>query len=105
MLASAAAKLPTGSDWTYEVKWDGYRTLALKSGNRVSLWSRNLKDATAQYGSVARTVSKLQPETILLDGEIVALDAPGSSILPVAPPSVRAHPCLLRVRCAARGRP
>ena len=77
MLASVAAKLPTGIDWTYEVKWDGYRTLALKNGDRVSLWSRNLKDATAQYGSVARTVSRLRPETILLDGEIVALDDQG----------------------------
>jgi bifunctional non-homologous end joining protein LigD len=77
MLATAAATLPVGAEWTYEVKWDGYRTLALKNGERVSLWSRNLKDATAQYGSVARAVAKLQPETVLLDGEIVALDEHG----------------------------
>lgn len=77
MLATAAGELPAGSDWTYEVKWDGYRTLAAKNGPRVTLWSRNLKDATAQYASVARSISKLPADTLLLDGEIVALDEDG----------------------------
>ena len=77
MLATAAAKLPTGAEWSYEVKWDGYRTLALKNGDRVSLWSRNLKDATAQYPTVARSVASVPAESALLDGEIVALDEQG----------------------------
>jgi bifunctional non-homologous end joining protein LigD len=77
MLATSAESLPVGGEWTYEVKWDGYRTLALKNGPRVTLLSRNLKDATAQYGSVARSVMKLQAETVLLDGEIVAIDEEG----------------------------
>jgi bifunctional non-homologous end joining protein LigD len=77
MLATSADRLPVGTDWTYEVKWDGYRTLALKAGQRVTLLSRNLKDATAQYASVARGVEQLQAEKLLLDGEIVALDDDG----------------------------
>src|SRR5436190_7138157 len=77
MLATSAEKLPAGEDWTYEVKWDGYRTLALKQGKRVTLLSRNLKDATAQYPSVARTVQTVNADTVLLDGEIVALDEQG----------------------------
>jgi bifunctional non-homologous end joining protein LigD len=48
MLASSAATLPEGQQWSYEVKWDGYRTLALKDGSRVRLLPRNLKDATRQ---------------------------------------------------------
>jgi bifunctional non-homologous end joining protein LigD len=46
MFATSATELPTGASWSYEVKWDGYRTLAIKDGARVKLVSRNLKDAT-----------------------------------------------------------
>ena len=77
MLASSADKLPTGPDWTYEVKWDGYRTLAAKSGRRATLWSRNLKDATAQYPSIARGILQIRAHDALLDGEIVAVDENG----------------------------
>ena len=77
MLASSATKLPVGDGWTYEVKWDGYRTLAVKNGSRVTLWSRNLKDATMQYPPVARTIALLHGDALLLDGEIVALDEEG----------------------------
>ena len=77
MLAMSADTLPIGADWTYEVKWDGYRTLAAKDGQRVRLWSRNLKDATAQYPSIARSIAEVHADTALLDGEIVALDENG----------------------------
>jgi bifunctional non-homologous end joining protein LigD len=77
MLASSAETLPAGADWTYEVKWDGYRTLAAKSGQRVTLWSRNLKDATSNYPSIARGVAQVKIDNALLDGEIVALDENG----------------------------
>jgi bifunctional non-homologous end joining protein LigD len=77
MLATSASEIPCGDEWTYEVKWDGYRTLALKDGSRVKLLSRNLKDATAQYVPIARAVAQVRAEAALLDGEIVALDAHG----------------------------
>ena len=57
-----------------EVKWDGYRTLAVKDGARVTLLSRNLKDATAQYPRVARAVAEIRETSAMLDGEIVAID-------------------------------
>jgi DNA ligase D-like protein (predicted ligase) len=77
MLASSAPNLPTGDKWSYEVKWDGYRTLALKDGATIKLLSRNLKNMTAQYRSVARAIAKLPAETAVLDGEIVAVDGEG----------------------------
>jgi bifunctional non-homologous end joining protein LigD len=77
MLATSAPELPRGPEWTYEVKWDGYRTLARKEGARVTLLSRNLKNATASYPAVARAVSQLRTNAVLLDGELVAVDEHG----------------------------
>jgi bifunctional non-homologous end joining protein LigD len=77
MMASVAKKLPTGADWSYEVKWDGYRAEAVKNGAAVSLASRNLKNITKQYPAVARAVAGLGAKAAVVDGEIVALDAHG----------------------------
>lgn len=77
MMATLARALPVGDAWTYEVKWDGYRTLALKEGPRVTLFSRNLKDVTAQYPSAVGAIGGLKARDALVDGEIVALDDTG----------------------------
>jgi bifunctional non-homologous end joining protein LigD len=77
MMATPARALPSGDRWSYEVKWDGYRTLALKEGPRVRLYSRNLKDVTSLYPSVARTVGELKAPSALVDGELVAVDEDG----------------------------
>ena len=77
MLATSAPELPIGDQWSYEVKLDGYRTLAAKEGNRVKLLSRNLKDATKRYPTVVREVERLSVDAVLLDGEVVAIDEEG----------------------------
>jgi len=77
MLASAADALPVGTKWTYEIKWDGYRALALKDGASVRLISRNQKSLTADYPTVVSAVRSIKEHSVLLDGEIVALDANG----------------------------
>jgi bifunctional non-homologous end joining protein LigD len=56
ILAVSAPTLPTGADWTYEVKWDGYRGRAIKDGGRVRLLSRNQKDLTRDYPAIAVAV-------------------------------------------------
>jgi bifunctional non-homologous end joining protein LigD len=77
MLASAADALPVGAKWTYEIKWDGYRALAAKDGSSVRLISRNQKNLTADYPTVISAVRSIKENSVLLDGEIVALDANG----------------------------
>ena len=77
MMAVSAAILPAGADWSYEVKWDGYRAQAVKHGSVVSLASRNLKNITRQFPDVARSAARLKATSAVLDGEIVALDADG----------------------------
>ena len=76
-MAKLTDKLPEGDHWTYEVKWDGYRALLLKNGERVRLLSRKENDLTATYPTIEAAGRKLRAETAILDGEIVALDARG----------------------------
>ena len=77
MLASSSDTLPEGPLWTYEVKWDGYRALAVKDGSRVQLISRNQKDLTRDYPAVVVAVQSVRPSSFVLDGEIVAVDGGG----------------------------
>jgi bifunctional non-homologous end joining protein LigD len=74
MLATSGTTLPEGPLWFYEVKWDGYRALAVKDGNRVQLLSRNQKYLTRDYPGVVAAVHTVRTNTIVRDGEIVAVD-------------------------------
>jgi bifunctional non-homologous end joining protein LigD len=77
MQPKGVATLPVGRDWTYEVKWDGYRALAAKDGRSVRLLSRTQTDLTTHFSRVAGDVGRLSPKQLVLDGELVALDATG----------------------------
>ena len=74
MLATLARKPFHLPGWVYEEKYDGYRILAYKEGSRVTLLSRNNLDRTSSYSHVAAVIAALAPVTLLLDGEVVALD-------------------------------
>jgi bifunctional non-homologous end joining protein LigD len=60
--------------WVYEEKYDGYRILAYKEGDRVRLLSRNGNDRTETFSRVAQDVARLKDRAVLLDGEVVAFD-------------------------------
>ena len=77
MMAISARTLPSGPEWSYEVKWDGYRAQAVRNGSGVSLASRNLKNITRQYPAVVQAVAGVRADSFVLDGEIVAVDASG----------------------------
>jgi len=76
MLLSPAKMLPEGKNWSYELKLDGYRALAIKSDGTVQLRSRNNKDFSGRYPAVARELAALPDETVV-DGGVVALDDAG----------------------------
>jgi len=79
MKALLVSILPKGPDWVYEVKFDGFRALAVKDGAGVSLLSRNAKSLTDRYAPVAEALQALRPRQAVLDGEIVAVDTEGRS--------------------------
>jgi DNA ligase D-like protein (predicted ligase) len=76
MLCLATNRLPEGEAWQYELKLDGYRALAIKSGGKVQLRSRNNKDFTTRYSAITKALQKMPDETVI-DGEVVAFDASG----------------------------
>jgi bifunctional non-homologous end joining protein LigD len=78
MLATLAHVLPIGSDWLYEVKWDGYRAIVSVEAGEARLTSRNGNDFTERFAHVARVVPRaVRTPNCVLDGEICALDEAG----------------------------
>ena len=76
MLLLRTEKLPHGADWLYEIKLDGYRAQAIKSGGKVQLRSRNDNDFTERYAPITSALRAMPDETVL-DGEVTALDEEG----------------------------
>lgn len=77
MKAKLVDEAPSGDNWAYEVKFDGYRALALKSGNNVQLLSRNNKDFAKRFPEIIEAIRALDVEVAVLDGEVNALDKKG----------------------------
>jgi DNA ligase D-like protein (predicted ligase) len=77
MVATNVQELPEGEEWLYEVMLDGYRALILKRGQKVEIRSRNNKDLTLAYPSIAAAGARLKADSAIVDGEIVAVDAHG----------------------------
>jgi bifunctional non-homologous end joining protein LigD len=77
MKATAVTQLPKGDEWIYEVKWDGYRALALKNGDDVRLLSLKEKDLNSDFPQVVQGVRGVKAELAVIDGEIVAVNERG----------------------------
>jgi DNA ligase D-like protein (predicted ligase) len=66
--------LPEGPEWSYEIKLDGYRVEAIKSGRATTLYSRRRNVLNVKFPYIAAALAKLPVRTIL-DGELVAIGA------------------------------
>jgi len=76
MLLLRREKLPEGPEWRYELKHDGYRAIAFKSGGTLYLRSRNDNDFAVRYPGLLTGLQGLPDETVI-DGEVVAFDESG----------------------------
>ncbi|MCW3087478.1 MAG: ligase [Sediminibacterium sp.] len=73
MLATRVTEPLDGEDWVYEIKWDGYRTLAYLNKGKVDLYSRNQLSFNTKFSPVAAALKQIK-ENMILDGEIIAVN-------------------------------
>src|SRR5436189_5386816 len=70
-------KLPSGSEWLHEIKHDGFRVIARKTGVQVRLYSRPGNDLTYRFPLIVETLARLRSRSCIIDGEAVACDDSG----------------------------
>jgi bifunctional non-homologous end joining protein LigD len=77
MLATSIEKPFDSDEWLYEVKWDGYRSVAFIDGGNLRLVSRNHNDQTTQFSDLADMPTYIRARNAVVDGEVVAIDENG----------------------------
>ncbi|MFZ5441489.1 MAG: ATP-dependent DNA ligase [Myxococcota bacterium] len=94
MLAEAQDEIPVGEGWLYEPKWDGFRAIVFREGERLHLCSRNGQPLERYFPEVLAGLAKALPPEIVVDGEIIL---PGPKGLDFDALSNRIHPAPSRI--------
>lgn len=102
MEALLAAELPAGAGWQYEPKWDGFRCLARRDGDMVTLTSKSGKPLARYFPEVVEMLRTLKSRNFLLDGELII---PVGDALSFEALQLRLHPAESRVRKLANETP
>jgi bifunctional non-homologous end joining protein LigD len=92
MLATAASKPPSGSQWVYEIKWDGIRALCLIKDGKLEIMSRRGNHCERQYPEFKDLPAHVHAKTAWLDGEICVLDENGRAHFQNIQPRIGANP-------------
>jgi ATP-dependent DNA ligase len=87
-------ELPTGDDWQYEPKWDGFRCLAFRDGDTIDLMSKAGKPLARYFPDLVETLGRVKARRFVLDGEIVI---PHDGSLSFDELLLRIHPAKSRV--------
>ena len=78
-LAKLADSPPRGSKWVHEIKFDGYRLQARKSGDAVEMLTRKGLDWTEKFGALPNAFRRVAARSAVIDGELVVEEASGAS--------------------------
>jgi ATP-dependent DNA ligase len=110
MLAKAAATVPAQPEgtpvWSYEPKWDGFRTIVFRDGNDVLLSSRGGKDLGRYFPEIVEAVRSELPAKCVIDGELVIARHVDSRMrLDWEALSARVHPAESRIQLLAQQTP
>jgi len=94
MEAQSVADLPTGPEWEYEPKWDGFRCVAFRDGAKVELRSKAGKSLSRYFPEIVAALGKLRAKKFVLDGELVVPDGKALSFDSLLQ---RIHPAASRI--------
>jgi ATP-dependent DNA ligase len=102
MESLAVDEIPVGKEWQYEPKWDGFRCLVFRDGDRIYLQSKAGQPLARYFPDLIDALKQLKAQRFVLDGEIAV---PVSSRLSFDELLQRIHPAESRVRKLAMERP
>lgn len=102
MLAKLQKDIPVGDGWLYEPKWDGFRGIVFRDGDRIYVGSRNDRPLDRYFPELVEELMQALPERAVVDGEIIIA---GSKGLDFDALQLRLHPAESRVRLLARQTP
>lgn len=102
MEATLVEEIPTGAEWQYEPKWDGFRCLAFRDGEKISLQSKSGQPLARYFPDLVAALRTLGPRKFVLDGEIVI---PQAGRLSFDELLMRIHPAASRVQKLAAAHP
>ncbi len=102
MEADTAAAIPTGPEWEYEPKWDGFRCLAFRDGAEVALMSKSGEPLGRYFPEVVTHLLALEAEKFVVDGELVIVRDNASDFDALLQ---RIHPADSRVKKLAQETP
>src|SRR6476659_2136670 len=102
MEALSVEEIPTGDEWQYEPKWDGFRCIAFRDGATVELQSKSGQPLTRYFPEVVDAIRKVKAKQFVLDGEIAIPEGESFSFDALLQ---RIHPAESRVKRLAEETP
>jgi len=102
MEARSVERIPTGDEWIYEPKWDGFRVLAFRQGDTIALQSKAGQPLTRYFPELVEGLKTLAAKQFVLDGEIVIIEDGRLSFDHLL---MRIHPAASRVQRLAAETP
>jgi bifunctional non-homologous end joining protein LigD len=80
-IPTRGTRVPAGPDWLHEVKYDGYRMIVHRDGDRVWLFARNGHDWSDRYPWIVDSARRPRQKQFVIDGEAVVLGVDGTPTL------------------------
>lgn len=102
MEAKLVDELPSGSEWQYEPKWDGFRAIASRSGNEIMLMSKSGKSLARYFPEIVEALTQTSVTTFVIDGELIL---PQDDVLSFDALQARLHPAPSRIQKLSRETP